>query len=98
MGPAQTSFHEVKIEKLDPNFFNIYVGKSRIFFNREELRSLVKICHASGTISEATTRLFRWFERERKDFLNDTGIERSGAPILVELYNLIVRTYQAKEN
>lgn len=98
MGPAQGAFQEVRIERLDPNFFNIHVGKNRVFFNRDELRSLAKICHASGTISEATTRLYRWFERERKDFLNDTGIERSGAPVLVELYNLIVRTYQVKEN
>ncbi len=97
MGTALTGTGEVRIERLDTNFFNIYVGKSRVFFNRDELRSLAKICHASGSISEATTRLYRWFERERKDFLNDTGIERSGAPALSALYNIIVKTYQVKE-
>lgn len=95
LSAAQTG--DVRIERLDTNFFNIYVGKSRVFFSRDELRNLTKICHASGSISEATTRLYRWFERERKDFLNDTGIERSGAPALSALYNIIVKTYQVKE-
>lgn len=87
----------VRIESSDQKFFNIHVGKNRIFFNRDELRSLAKICHASGGVSDGTTRLYRWFERERKDFLNDTGIERAGHPSLAELFEVIVHTYSVKD-
>lgn len=89
---------DVRIEKTDHNFFNVFVGRNRIFFNRDEMKMLTKICHASASVSEATTRLYRWFERERKDFLNDTGIERAGHPALAELYEIIIHTYKVKEH
>jgi hypothetical protein len=91
-------FRDIRIERTDHNYFNIFVGRSRIFFNRDELRSLAKICHASGGVSEGTTRLYRWFERERKDFLNDTGIERAGDPALAELFDVIVHNYKVKDH
>ncbi len=95
--PSDVDGGSVRVEKTEGNFFNIYVDRSRVFFNREEMRSLAKICHASGSVSEGTTRLYRWFERERKDFLNDGGIETSGHPALAELYGLIRRTYTVKD-
>jgi hypothetical protein len=86
----------VRIEQTGTLTFNIYVGRARSFFNREELRSLTKIVHAAGGAPEGAKRLYVWFTRERKDFLIDTGIGTARDPSLMELYDFILRTYKVK--
>jgi hypothetical protein len=86
----------VRIEQTGAITFNIYIGKARGFFNKEELRSLTRITHASGGVPEGAKRLYAWFTKERKDFLIDTGIAAAHDPSLAELYDLILRTYTVK--
>jgi hypothetical protein len=93
----QTVDRSVKIERTGGETFNIYVGKKRVFFNRAELRSLTKICHAAGNDAEGGRRLFAWFQKERGDFLIDTEIESPSALELAQLCGLIVNTYKVKE-
>lgn len=85
----------VKIEQTGSVTFNIYVGKKRVFFNRDEMRAITKICH--GDDAEGGQRLFAWFKKERGDFLLDTEIGSASSPVLSELRSLIVSTYKVKE-
>ena len=91
--PDQT----VKLEQTTATTFNIYVGKKRVFFNREEMRELTRICHAAAGPQEGGKRLFVWLRRERMDFLIDTDIGSSNSPVLAELCDHIVHTYKLKE-
>ena len=85
------------VEQTEAGFFMICVGRDRIFFNREELRELARICWGASDDSQAASRMFRWFERERRDFLNDTGIGRPNSAALRNLYSHIISNYKVKE-
>ena len=86
----------IRLEQTTATTFNIYVGKKRVFFNRDEMRDLTRICHAASNPQEGGRRLFVWFQRERKDFLIDTDIANPGSPALAELCDRIVHTYKVK--
>jgi hypothetical protein len=87
----------VRIERTGDVTFNVFVGGKRVFFNRDEMRGLARICHAAGDDVEGGRRLFAWFKRERGDFLVDAQISGAASPVLVDLCALIVRTYTVKE-
>jgi hypothetical protein len=88
---------DVMVEGIDHRLFNITVGRSRTFFTKEEIKILTKICHAASGLPDATTRLYRWFERERKDFLNEVEIMRAGDPVLAEIYDIILNTREVRD-
>ncbi len=85
------------VEQTEAGFFMICVGRDRIFFNRDELRELTRICWKSEDAPQAASRMFRWLERERRDFLNDTGIARPNSAALRNLYEFIISHYKVKE-
>ena len=91
--PDQT----VRLEQTTASTFNIYVGKKRVFLNKDEMRALTRISHAAANPQEGAGRLFAWFRRERMDFLIDTDIGSSNSPVLAELCDRIVHTYKLKE-
>jgi len=84
-------------ESEDGAFFYIIVNLKRIFFTLEEMRKLVRLCHAADDNNDASRRLYNWFSRNRKDFLIDGEIESSRNPALAHLYERIVRTYKVKQ-
>jgi len=84
-------------ESQDGKFFYIIVNQNRIFFTLEEMRSLVRICHASSDETDASQRLYNWLSRNRKDFLIDGEIGSSRSRSLSQLYSRIVRTYKVKQ-
>ncbi|MFP4302753.1 MAG: hypothetical protein ACOC47_01865 [Alkalispirochaetaceae bacterium] len=86
----------VEIEQTGSDSFVIQVGRARVFFGRDELRALAKIVHAAEDRQTGAQRLHRWFNRERLDFLNDTGVSGSGDQILGRLYDLILQRYKPK--
>ncbi len=85
------------VEQTEAGFFMICVGRDRIFFNRDELRELARICWKSEDAPKGASRMFRWLERERRDFLNDTGIARPNSAALRNLYKFIISHYKVKE-
>jgi hypothetical protein len=87
---------EISIVRRDEQSFFVYVGKQRAFFNREEMRQLARIAHAAEDGRRAAPRLYRWFERERLDFLRDMGIASRNSGVLQQLYEIIVSTYTVK--
>ena len=89
---------EVEIEeKSEGENFTIAVQGSRLFFTREEMRRMVKICHASEDEFDAARRLYSWFSRERKDVLIDGRITVNTHPSLKSVYRKLISTYKVKE-
>jgi hypothetical protein len=84
------------VEKEESGNFFIVVNNFRILFTREEMRSLVKICHASADAGDASNRLFNWFERNRKDLLIDGGIVSRTHPALESVYEILIKRYKVK--
>ncbi|MBN2322846.1 MAG: hypothetical protein JXQ30_03865 [Spirochaetes bacterium] len=89
---------EVEIEeKTGGENFTVSVGGIRLFFTREEMRCMVRICHASEDEIDAARRLFAWFSRERSDVLSDCSITGHTHRSLKRIYTKLVRTYKVKE-
>ena len=89
---------EVEIEeKPDGENFTIAVQGSRLFFTYEEMRSMVRICHASEDEFDAARRLYNWFSRERKDVLIDSRITANTHPSLKSVYWKLISTYKVKK-
>jgi hypothetical protein len=96
-GAGMSGAGEVEIvEKEESGNFFIVVNNFRILFTREEMRSLVKICHAASDERDAGSRLFSWFERNRKDVLIDGGIVSRTHPALQAVHSILVSRYRVK--
>ncbi|HPJ39680.1 MAG TPA: hypothetical protein PLT75_14640, partial [Spirochaetota bacterium] len=67
------------------------------FFDRDEMRKLVKICHSADDERDAMSRLHGWFSKNRKDVLTNTDIRSAGDKALATMYNAIITTYAVKE-
>jgi len=90
--------NEVEIvEKPDSGNFFIVVNNYRILFTRDEMKSLVRICHAAADESDASVRLFTWLTRNRKDFLIDGGIGSAKNLYLQSLFRELVSRYRVRE-
>jgi hypothetical protein len=95
---VQISKYTVDLEeKNNAEHFYIILNNERVFFIREEMRELVKICHASNDERDASRRLYNWFLRNRKDLLIDGGIENSKNPYLANLFKNLISTYKVKD-
>lgn len=86
----------VEIEQTGGDSFVIQVGRSRVFFTRDELRSLAKIVHAAENPQVGVQRLHRWFKKERVDFVNETGVAGPGDSILATLFDILLNRYKPK--
>jgi hypothetical protein len=91
-GPGEVEI----VEKEESGNFFIVVNNYRILFTREEMRSLVKICHASADGGDASSRLFNWFERNRKDLLIDGGIVSRTHPALESIFQILKSRYKVR--
>ena len=87
---------QVDIEQISPQSFVIAVAGERVFFSRDELRAVAKIAWATDDAATGAERMYRWFDRERSDFLLDTGIDGVRDRALEELYEIIRARYSVK--
>jgi len=78
------------------NFF-ILIRNERVFFTLEEMRQIVRMCHAADDEEDASKRLYNWFYKNRKDLLVDCAVETSRDPHLANLYHKVITTYKPKE-
>jgi len=92
-----TPDYRVMIERTEDDFFIIQLDDARIFFNRQEMREITRVCHAAKTPTAAARNLFRWFEKERSDLLVDAGIKSESNPYLADLYEEVIATYKVKK-
>ncbi|MFP4382647.1 MAG: hypothetical protein ACLFSE_01275 [Spirochaetia bacterium] len=86
----------VDIEEKDGSFI-IVVNQQRVFFNRQEMRQIAKLCWAADDPKDGAGRLYRWFKRERNDMLQDGMIGSAGHPALTALYTIIRSRYKVKD-
>jgi len=89
--------YQVQIERTKDDFFIIQLDVQRVFFNRQEMREITRLCHAAKDAADGARRMFRWFEKERSDLLADAGINSERNPYLIELYHVVVSTYTVKQ-
>jgi hypothetical protein len=83
-------------EGKDGTYFIIILKSYRHIFGLEEMRNLVKACHAANKL-EAGPRLFNWMERWRRDILHNSKITDNHDLALRSLWEKIVSTYAPKE-
>jgi hypothetical protein len=88
--------YRVLIERTKDDFFIIQLDDARVFFNRQEMREITRLCHAAKAPADGARRMFRWFEKERGDLLVDAGINSERNPYLVDLYEQVIATYKVK--
>jgi hypothetical protein len=86
------------VERGEGKHFFIVVRGFRIYFTLDEMRKLVKICHAAGDAADAAHRLYNWFKRFRSDFLVDGDIGSATHPYLSDLYGKLISTYKVQED
>jgi hypothetical protein len=86
------------VERGDGKHFFIVANNFRIYFTLDEMRKLVKLCHAAENEADAIQRLYRWFSSFRKDFLVDGQIGGSKHPYLADLYKKLISTYRARDD
>ncbi len=84
----------VYVEEGDAASFFVGARGKRIFFTRDELRALTRLSHAAGDAASGARRIYTWMQRERQDFLTDTGISRPTDGALKELWDIIVHSYR----
>lgn len=84
-------------EKPGGENFIVSVQGTRLFFTREELRRMVRICHASEDELDAAARLYAYFSRERSDVLIDCRITAHSHPYLKGVYRKLIGTYKVRE-
>jgi len=95
---SKSDKHKIEVEEADDNsYFIIVMNRARNFFSLEEMRKLVKICHASEDEKDASRRLYNWFSKNRSDVIRDTDIVGVNDPALTSIYNYIKNKYTVKE-
>lgn len=81
------------IEGEDGSHFIIVLGVERNFFARDEMKKIVKLCHAADNQKDGMRRLYTWLDRFRSDILRNNDIGGPGDPGLGTIYRKIVETY-----
>jgi hypothetical protein len=95
-GPGMDKMSCEVVEKGGTSFI-IVINRARNFFDINEMRSLVQMCHAARNEIDATVRMFTWFQGRRKDVLIDTKIDNAIDPALKTIYHYLVTHYSIKK-
>ncbi|MCA1753489.1 MAG: hypothetical protein LC641_02070 [Spirochaeta sp.] len=96
-GPVAQDIGDVYVEQNEQGFFHIVARGARVFFNRDELREITAICWKSENRRAGMRGMYRWFDKERSDFLNDTSIRSPADPVFDRLYDEIRSKYKVKQ-
>jgi hypothetical protein len=95
-GPGMDKLSCEVVEKGGKSFI-IVVNRARNFFDINEMRALVQMCHASRNDVDGAVRMFTWFQGRRKDVLIDTEIANAADPSLKTIYHYLVTHYSIKK-
>ncbi|HNX58573.1 MAG TPA: hypothetical protein PKK43_05715 [Spirochaetota bacterium] len=85
------------VVEMGGNSFVVVVNRARNFFTLDEMKIMVRICHAAGNENEGAERLFKWLKNYRSDVLRDTDINFSMDTALLSIYKYLVNHYSVKE-
>ncbi len=78
--------------------FIIIMRNYRNFFDRGEMKKIVRMCHVASDAGDAARRLFNWFAQNRKDVLNNSSIHEVTDPLLSNMYTFLINRYTVKED
>lgn len=81
------------IEADDLRHFIFVINGARNFFTRDEMRTIVKLCHSAPSLKDGMRMLYNWFEKNRKDVITDTEIDGPNDKALETIYNYIINHY-----
>ena len=90
---AETCNVEIKRGQ-NSDVYHIVCNGHFSMFNSDEMLSIVRICHGQDDDVEKKSRLYHWFFRERRDFLNDNGIADIHSQVLDMLYQLVKKRFK----
>lgn len=93
-GMSKTSCDVVE---MGGNSFVVVVNRARNFFTLDEMKIMVRICHAAANENEGAERLYKWLKNYRSDVLRDTDINFSMDTALLTIYKYLVNHYSVKE-
>ncbi len=96
-GPVAQDIGDVHVEQNEQGFFHIVARGARVFFNRDELREITTICWKAENKRAGMRGMYRWFDKERSDFLNDTSIRSPADPVFDRLFDEIRSKYKVKK-
>jgi hypothetical protein len=94
--PAYDDSVEI-VEGPEGDHFIIVMRNERNFFDRDEMKKIVKLCHAAENEADAGERLFSWFSRLRQDVVRNSDLSGPADTILGNLYRSIIKTYTVKD-
>lgn len=97
LNPPKTNDVEF-IEGENGNHFIIVARNSRNFLSLDEMRSMVRACHAASNRKEGVRSLFGWFSRFRTDITVNSGIDSASDPVVGAIYDHVIQTYTVKED
>ena len=69
--------------------FNIILGNTRLFLNLNELKTLVKMSQLTDDRANASARIYRWMDKERRDMINDAGFAGPSDPRLGVIFGIL---------
>jgi hypothetical protein len=95
-GPQIKAVTAAVEEGTDGTYFIIILNNYRNFLSLDEMRDLVKRCHAAANKRDATLRLFAWIERDRSDIKKNSKIADEDDPCLAALWEKVINTYDLK--
>jgi predicted ribosome-associated RNA-binding protein Tma20 len=87
----------IDVIEMSENSFIIAINGARNFFERDEMKAIVRICQLASSESDAAMRLYAWFSNKRKDVLIDTKIFDPHDTALKTMYNYLVNTYSVSK-
>lgn len=87
----------IEIEKQSENTFILVLCGARKILSRQELRIIVKMCHAPVSDAEFAAQLYEWLKIRRNDILFDARIRRADHPIWPNLRRFLRNRYKAKK-
>ncbi len=94
LAPRPLNHSKVEIvQAKDKSSFVIVIDTVRNFMSRDEMRKLVKLCHAAEDANDGASRLFIWMTRNRTDIIKNSEISGSSDEALKTLWNMVVETY-----
>ena len=86
------------VKEMGGNSFVIVVERAHNFFDINEMRTLVAICHAAPGEKEAAAVMYRWLAEHRKDVLIDSGISNNTDVALLSIYAYLVNHYAVRKD
>jgi hypothetical protein len=96
-GAVGTDKKSCEVVEMGGNSFVLVVNRARNFFDLQEMRTLVRLCHEARNEGEAAVRMFGWFQGRRKDVLIDSDIRNAADAALVTIYRYLISHYAVKQ-